>query len=93
MMAVEMESQQQDVTEIARAVLADVLALPPATAAGLAADTPLFGALPELDSMAVAGLLTELEDRLHIIIDDDDVDGELFATFGSLVAFLRTKVA
>lgn len=93
MMAVEMESQQQDVTEVTRAVLADVLALSPATAAGFTPETELFGALPELDSMAVAGLLTELEDRLNIIIDDDDVDGELFATFGSLVAYLRTKVA
>ncbi len=82
-----------DVTETVRRVLADVLALKPATAAGLTADTPLFGALPELDSMAVAGLLTELEDRLGIIIDDDDVDGELFATFGSLVAFAKAKVA
>jgi acyl carrier protein len=55
-------------------------------------DTELFGALPELDSMAVAGLLTEMEDRLDIMIDDDDVDGDLFATFGSLVAFARAKV-
>lgn len=82
-----------DVTETVRRVLADVLALKPATAAGLTLDTPLFGSLPELDSMAVAGLLTELEDRLGIIIDDDDVDGELFATFGSLVAFAKVKVA
>jgi acyl carrier protein len=82
-----------DVTETVRRVLADVLALKPATAASLRPETPLFGALPELDSMAVAGLLTELEDRLGIIIDDDDVDGELFATFGSLVAFAKAKVA
>ncbi len=83
----------EDITETVRGVLADVLALKPATAAALKVDTPLFGALPELDSMAVAGLLTELEDRLGIIIDDDDVDAELFATFGSLVAFARAKTA
>ncbi len=82
-----------DVTETVRHVLADVLALKPATAAQLQGDSPLFGALPELDSMAVAGLLTELEDRLHIVIDDDDVDADLFATFGSLVAFARAKTA
>lgn len=79
------------VTETVRKVLAEVLSLKPAVAEGLGPDTPLFGALPELDSMAVAGLLTELEDRLGIVIDDDDVDGELFSTFGSLVAFARTK--
>ena len=43
--------------------------------------------------MAVAGLLTELEDRLDILIDDDEVDGDMFETFGSLSAFIRTKVA
>lgn len=82
-----------DVTETVRAVLADVLALQPGIAAAMTRETPLFGALPELDSMAVAGLLTELEDRLGIIIDDDDVDGELFATFGSLADFAAAKVA
>jgi len=86
-------SRADDVTETVRRVLADVLALKPGTAAAFDRETPLFGALPELDSMAVAGLLTELEDRLGIIIDDDDVDGELFATFGSLVDFAKAKVA
>ena len=42
--------------------------------------------------MAVAGLLTEMEDRLDIMIDDDDVDGDLFESFGSLVAFAKAKV-
>ncbi len=82
-----------DVTTEVRTVLRDVLALDVETAQGMDADTPLFGALPELDSMAVAGLLTELEDRLDILIDDDEVDGELFETFGSLCAFIRAKVA
>ncbi len=87
------QTRSEDMTEVVRSVLADVLALKPATAAALRRDTPLFGALPELDSMAVAGLLTELEDRLGIIIDDDDVDGDLFATFGSLVDFANAKAA
>ena len=51
----------------------------------------LFGALPELDSMAVASLLTELEDQLDIIIDDDEVDGEMLETFGNLTAFAVAK--
>ena len=54
-------------------------------------ETHLLGAVPELDSMAVASLLTELEDRLGITIDDDEVDGELIETFGSLVAFAVRK--
>jgi acyl carrier protein len=75
-----------------RALLIDVLGVAPATAAAMTDDTPLFGALPELDSMAVAGLLTEMEDRLDIMIDDDDVDGDLFESFGSLVTFAKAKV-
>lgn len=76
-----------------RELLSDVLGLPQDQVATMDDDTELFGALPELDSMAVAGLLTELEDRLDIMIDDDEVDGELFATFGNLVAFAKAKVA
>ncbi|WP_156678215.1 acyl carrier protein [Sphingomonas profundi] len=73
-----------------RAVLRDVLGLG-ARADALTATTPLFGSLPELDSMAVAGLLTELEDRLGIVIEDDEVDGELLESFGSLVRFAQAK--
>ncbi len=74
-----------------RSILSDILGLSQTQVAAMDNDTELFGALPELDSMAVAGLLTEMEDRLDIMIDDDDVDGELFATFGNLVAFARAK--
>jgi acyl carrier protein len=83
----------ENVDNILRQLLSDVLGLSKAQVAAMDADTELFGALPELDSMAVAGLLTEMEDRLDIMIDDDDVDGELFATFGNLVAFAEAKVA
>lgn len=74
-----------------RSVLVDVLGLDAERVAAFDADTELFGAIPELDSMAVAGLLTELEDRLEIEIDDDDVDAEIFETFGNLVAFAEAK--
>ena len=76
-----------------RAVLADVLGLDAARVAAFREETPLFGALPEFDSMAVAGLLTEMEDRLEIVIDDDDVDGEMLETYGGLLAFAEAKAA
>jgi acyl carrier protein len=78
---------------IIRSILSDLLGLSPMQVMEMDSDTELFGAIPELDSMAVAGLLTEMEDRLDIIIDDEDVDGELFETFGNLVAFAKAKVA
>ena len=82
-----------EVDATVRAVLRDVLGIAPERAAAFRSETPLFGALPELDSMAVAGLLTELEDRLGMLIDDDEVDGDMLATFGALVAFAEAKVA
>jgi acyl carrier protein len=75
-----------------RSVLHDLLGISQERLALFDDTTPLFGALPELDSMAVAGVLTELEDRLGIIIEDDDVDGEIFETLGNLIRFARDKV-
>ena len=80
-----------EIVETVRATLRDVLGLSAELAAAFRDDTPLFGALPELDSMAVAGMLTELEDRLGILIDDDDIDGETLESFGTLTAFARRK--
>jgi acyl carrier protein len=74
-----------------RRILADVLGLKPGQAEAFTAETGLFGELPELDSMAVAGLLTEMEDRLDIVIDEDEIDGELFASYGSLLAYAAAK--
>ena len=74
-----------------RSVLRDVLGISAERAAAFNDDSGLFGSLPELDSMAVAGLFTELEDRLGIIIDDDEIDAEMLETFGGLLAFARRK--
>jgi acyl carrier protein len=74
-----------------RAVLRDVLGLDRRQVAAFDSSTALFGALPEFDSMAVAGLLTELEERLGILIEDHEVDAEMMETFGSLLTFARAK--
>ena len=76
-----------------RASLVAVLGLSADRVAQFDDETPLFGALPELDSMAVASLLTDFEDRLNIHIDDDDVDAESFETFGALRDMLVRKIA
>jgi acyl carrier protein len=85
-------AQGDDTDRALRGVLRDVLALSAERAEALAADTGLFGHLPELDSMAVAGLLTEIEDRLGIVIEDDEVDGEILETYGALLSFVETKL-
>ena len=82
---------QTDTDDQLRVILADVLGLPRERVDGFTDDTGLFGELPELDSMAVAGLLTEIEDRLSIVIDDDEVDGDLLGTYGALSRFVEAK--
>ncbi len=74
------------------AVLGQALSLAAEVTAGLERETLLFGSLPELDSMAVATVLTALEDRFQILIDDDEVTGELFETVGSLADFVAGKL-
>ena len=76
-----------------RALLAEVLGLPRVRIDAFDAETQMFGALPEFDSLAVATLLTGLEERLDILIEDDDVEAEDFMTFGRLLAFAQRKVA
>ena len=75
-----------------RALLADILGLGDARAAALTEDSGLFGELPEFDSMAVATVLTEMEDWLGVLIVDDEIDGEIFETYGNLLAFSLRKV-
>jgi len=80
-----------EVENAVRGVLRDVLGLSEERAVAFHEHTPLFGALPELDSLAVAGVLTEIEDRLGILIEDDEVDGEMLESFGALVRFAADK--
>jgi acyl carrier protein len=82
---------EEEVDKTLRAVLVDVLGLPETQVGAFDESSPLFGALPEFDSMAVAGLLTELEERLGILIEDHEVDADMLETFGSLLTFARAK--
>lgn len=79
-----------DLQDQVRAILRDVLSLG-SRADGLEAASPLLGALPELDSMAVASVIAAVEDRFGFIVDDDEISGATFATFGSLVEFVASK--
>ncbi len=84
-------NDEEELVATLRAVLADVLGLDEARVAAFDDSTELFGALPEFDSMAVAGLLTELEERLGIQIEDHEVDADLLETYGALLTFARAK--
>jgi acyl carrier protein len=58
----------------------------------LDASTPLLGALPELDSLAVVEVVTELEERFDIEVDGEAMTAETFETLGSLSAMVESKL-
>lgn len=72
-------------------VLDEVLSLGGRTSA-YTRETRLLGAVPQLDSMAVVTLITTLEDRFGIVVEDDDIDSDTFATVGSLTDFVQGKI-
>lgn len=55
-------------------------------------DTPLLGAVPEIDSMAVIAILTAIEEAFGFAIADDEVSADMFETFGSLLRFVESRV-
>lgn len=80
-----------NVTDEVLRILDEVLSLN-GRAARFDRSTPLLGAIPELDSMAVVTLITSLEEQLGLVVDDDEIDGATFATVGSLVDFVSAKL-
>jgi acyl carrier protein len=58
----------------------------------LTMSSPLLGAIPELDSMAVVGIITAMEESFGFSIDDDEISADSFETLGSLIAFVERKL-
>jgi acyl carrier protein len=79
------------VTEDLKRILGTTLQLGP-RAGSMSTSTPLLGAIPELDSMAVVTLITALEEQFGITVDDDEIDASTFETLGSLVQFVEAKM-
>ncbi len=57
------------------------------------ATTGLFGSIAEFDSMAVVTVVTALEERFGIVIEDGEINAEIFDTVGSLSQFVEKKLA
>ena len=81
-----------DTLEEVRQIISDTLGLGE-RGASLAAESPLLGAIPELDSMAVINLITALEEHYGFSIADDEISADVFETLGSLTAFVAHKQA
>lgn len=87
-----MQEPKLQVTQEIIRLLEEVLSLN-GRSSGFTSETPLLGAIPELDSMAVVSLITGLENQFGLVVDDDDIDGSTFATVGSLADFVSNKLA
>ena len=49
------------------------------------AETKLAGALPQLDSMAIVNIVAALEEKFDFEFPEDQLDGAIFETVGTLV--------
>lgn len=65
------------------------LTLPPDS---LGPDSPLLGAVPELDSMGVVLLLTALEAHFELTLSDDEIDSAWFRTLGTLTQAIEARL-
>jgi Acyl carrier protein len=81
-----------DTLDAVRTVLIDALELRQRPG-DLHEDTALFGSLPELDSFGVVQLVTSIEDRFGITVDDDEFGAEIFETVGTLAGYVDAKLA
>lgn len=54
-------------------------------------NTPLLGAIPELDSLGVVTLIKALEERFGFVVDAEELSGAAFETVGTLVEFVDGK--
>ena len=73
-------------------ILINALQLDPA-AMNFTSETFLLGSLAELDSMTVMAVITGIEEHYGISFDDDEINGRVFATLGSLTALVDAKLA
>jgi acyl carrier protein len=56
------------------------------------AATGLFGSIAEFDSMAVVAVIAALEEKFGIVIEDDEINADIFETVGSLSQFIEKKL-
>ena len=80
-----------DVVDAVKAVLGETLQLGN-RAAKLDGSSRLFGSIAEFDSMAVVAVISGLEERFGIVVDDGEITAEIFETVGSLSQFVERKL-
>lgn len=58
----------------------------------LSPDTEILGNFPQFNSLTIVGVIGSIEDELDCVIDDEDINTEIFATVGDLAAFIQSRM-
>ncbi|MCR9105136.1 MAG: acyl carrier protein [Gammaproteobacteria bacterium] len=57
----------------------------------LDADTEILGNFPEFNSLTIVGIVSAIEEELDCVIEDDEINTEIFATVEDLADFIQSK--
>lgn len=57
----------------------------------LTLESPLMGNLPELNSLTVMSIVSSIEEETGCAVSDMEISADIFATVGTLVAFIERK--
>ena len=86
-----MNASHAEIDRQLRSLLKETLGLASNRVDRLTPASPLFGAWPELDSLAATNLLADLEARFGFRIDPEDLDKPILETFGNLCKYVSDK--
>jgi acyl carrier protein len=85
------DSDPQHVADRLRVVVAQALGLSPLQD-DLRDETPMLGAIPELDSIGALAIIVGIEDSFGVPVSEERLTAETFATFGSLRRFVADRI-
>ena len=54
-------------------------------------ETEIVGNFPEFNSLTIAGIIASIEDELDVVIEDEEITTEIFATVGDLGDFIESR--
>lgn len=74
------------------AVLTEAMELD-SSAYSLGPDTALLGGLPEFDSMTLLIVITALEERFDITVEEDEINESVFETVATLTRYVESKLS
>jgi acyl carrier protein len=77
-----------DALEIAVKILATNLQL---ERSELSSETEIVGNFPEFNSLTIVNIMNSIEEEVDCVIEDDEINTEIFETVGALAQFIDSK--